>query len=116
MRNGRYEEYGRVVYYKDDTPHREDGPAIEWADSGKQWIVNGVTHRIGGPAFERADGHKEWWVNGKRHRLEGPAIVWANGSETWFVDGEKVDLIDVFDYEPSVPLTEEEQMVLRLRV
>ena len=55
-------------------------------------------------------------MNGERHRLDGPAIEWADGSKAWYVDGEKVDIIDVFGYEPSVPLTEKEQMVLRLRV
>lgn len=46
--------------------HREDGPAIEYPDGGKEWWVNGKLHREDGPAIEWSDGHKEWWVNGMR--------------------------------------------------
>ena len=45
--------------------HRLDGPAIEWADGGKSWFVEGKFHRLDGPAIEYADGSKEWWVKGK---------------------------------------------------
>jgi hypothetical protein len=46
--------------YRDKILHREDGPAIEWAD-----------------------GDKSWWVNGRRHRLDGPAF----GSNSWYIKG-----------------------------
>jgi hypothetical protein len=36
--------------------HREDGPAVEWAD-----------------------GRREWWLHGERHREDGPALEWADG-------------------------------------
>ena len=29
-------------FYKDGKRHREDGPAIEWADGAKEWYLNGV--------------------------------------------------------------------------
>jgi hypothetical protein len=45
--------------------HREDGPAIEWADGGKDWYINNKLHRIDGPAIEWSDGRKEWYLNGK---------------------------------------------------
>ena len=50
----------------DDKRHRPDGPAIEWADGGKQWFLHGERHRTDGPAIEYADGTKQWWLNGKR--------------------------------------------------
>ena len=116
MLNGRYENHGTVSWHKDDVIHREDGPAIEWADGGKQWAVNGVTHRLDGPAWERADGIKQWHVNGKLHRLDGPAIEGYDGYNKWYVEDQEVDIIAIFGYEPSVPLTDEQQMVLRLSV
>ena len=67
--------------------HRKDGPAIEYANGNKFWLVNGKLHRKNGPAVERADGTKEWLVNGKRHRKDGPAIEYANGDKEWLVNG-----------------------------
>ena len=46
--------------------HRDDGPAIEWADGTKQWYKNGLFHREDGPAIEYADGYKEWYIEGKQ--------------------------------------------------
>ena len=36
-------EYGNVRWYKPGTDelHREDGPAVEWADGSKFWYING---------------------------------------------------------------------------
>ena len=44
--------------------HREDGPAIEWADGEKQWWVNGERHREDGPAIDNGNGSKQWFLNG----------------------------------------------------
>ena len=38
--------------------HREDGPAIEWADSVKHWFIEGKRHQLDGPAVEWYDGKK----------------------------------------------------------
>ena len=43
----------------------------------------GHWHRTDGPAVEWADGGKSWWVNGRRHRLDGPAF----GSNSWYIKG-----------------------------
>jgi len=48
--------------------HREDGPAIEWADGTKHWYINNKPHREDGPAYEAASGNKYWFINGKRIR------------------------------------------------
>ncbi len=69
--------------------HREDGPAVEWADGTKEWWVNGLRHRTDGPACEWANGTKEWWVNGLRHRTDGPAIEWVSGTKQWYVNGQR---------------------------
>ena len=69
--------------------HRLDGPAVEWADGSKEWLVNDERHRLDGPACEYADGQREWRVHDKLHRLDGPAVEYADGSKEWFVNGER---------------------------
>ena len=79
---------GNTYYYNEQNElHREDGPAMEWANGTKQWYVNGKCHREDGPAMEWANGSKYWYVNGKCHREDGPAMEWANGSKEWYVNG-----------------------------
>ena len=46
--------------------HREDGPAIEYANGDKSWYINDQHHREAGPAIEFANGYKEYWLNDKR--------------------------------------------------
>ena len=67
--------------------HREDGPAIEFADGNRYWYLNGNLHREDGPAIERADGTRQWYLNGKRHRIDGPAIEHAYGTRRWYLNG-----------------------------
>ena len=58
---------GTVRYRNsDDQLHREDGPAIEWADGSRFWYRNGKLHREEGPAVEWADGSLQWFLDGKR--------------------------------------------------
>jgi len=109
IKNGRYEEDGKVSYYKDGMLHREDGPARDFANGDrlwflndkphredgpahdtsklKIWYLNGVLHRDDGPAFEHERGRKEWIVHGKHHREDGPAVEDSiHGDEWWFDD------------------------------
>jgi hypothetical protein len=44
--------------------HREDGPAIEWANGRKEWYYRGELHRENGPAVEHANGNEEYWLVG----------------------------------------------------
>jgi len=55
-------KYGSKRWYVNDILHREDGPAIEFANGDKVWFINGKRHREDGPAFEYADGDKEWYL------------------------------------------------------
>jgi len=66
--------------------HREDGPAIEWANGDKEWYLNGKYHREDGPAIEGVDGTKMWWLNGLLHREDGPAIERPNGDKEWWLN------------------------------
>ena len=81
---------GTKHYYSDremKIRHREDGPAVEYANGDKSWFINGKLHREGGPANEYSDGSKSWYINGERHREDGPAIEYKNGSKAWFING-----------------------------
>jgi hypothetical protein len=84
------DEDGKKRFYSDrhmTILHREDGPAVEYADGGKEWLVDGKYHRLDGPAYDYAEGGKAWYVDGKLHRLDGPAIEYADGGKEWLVDG-----------------------------
>jgi hypothetical protein len=82
-----------TFYYKDKEMtirHREDGPAIEWADGTKKWYLNDKLHREDGPAVEYSNGTKYWYLNDKLHREDGPAIEWAIGTKSWWLHGKEV--------------------------
>ena len=77
--------------------HREDGPAMEWANGTKSWWLNDKLHRESGPAIERVDGYKAWFLNGERHREDGPAIVGADdGYEVWYLNDKKYSEPDFY--------------------
>ena len=62
---------GNKIWYNEQNQyHRDDGPAVEWADGSKEWWLNGNLHREDGPAVEYADGYKEWRLNGELYTEE----------------------------------------------
>lgn len=69
--------------------HREDGPAIEFADGGRHWYRDGLLHREDGPAIESADGTRQWAQRGRLHREDGPAVERADGTSEWWVNGKR---------------------------
>ena len=59
--------YGTKKYFKDKEQtilHREDGPAVEYANGERAWYVDGKYHRTDDPAIEYPDGGKTWYING----------------------------------------------------
>ena len=56
---------GNKFWYLNGERHREDGPAVEWANGNKWWYLNDQLHREDGPAIEFASGSKWWYLNGK---------------------------------------------------
>jgi hypothetical protein len=56
-------ENGNRFWYLNGKPHREDGPATEYANGDKRWYRNGKLHREGGPAVEYVNGDKRWYLN-----------------------------------------------------
>lgn len=118
IRNGKYvSENGEIRWYKSNTLHRIDGPAIEYPDGSTAWFCNGVRHRAGGPAYLGADGTAQWWtkgvkvesstkkellfllnleglkilreylLDGVRHNEQGHAVMYFNGVRAWYLNG-----------------------------
>jgi len=57
---------GNKCWYLNNDLHREDGPAVEWANGDKSWYFHSKLHRLDGPAIEYANGSKSWWYHGER--------------------------------------------------
>jgi hypothetical protein len=81
---------GDKEWYLNGKLHREDGPAVEDTDGYKEWYLNGKCHREDGPAVEDTDGYKEWYLNGKLHREDGPAIEYTNGYKAWYINNKSL--------------------------
>ena len=79
----------RMYYNSAGQLHREDGPAIEYANSNKEWWQNDQRHRTDGPAMTHTDGFSVWFQNGLRHRTDGPAVEYADGSKEWWLNGKR---------------------------
>lgn len=108
--------YGAELWYKGDKLHREDGPAITYADGRQKWYKNGVLikpgknkdksvhkvsadgsklcykedgllHRKDGPAVIYHNGNQAWYKEGKIHRDDGPAVIYPNGEQFWYKEG-----------------------------
>lgn len=60
------EDGTRGYYNSAGKLHRDDGPAIEYANGSKFWLQNGLLHRMDGPAVEWASGCKDWFINGTK--------------------------------------------------
>ena len=72
-------------WYLNDKLHREDGPAIEYANGAKRWDLHDELHREDGPAIEDMNGDKRWYLNGELHREDGPACEYADGDKFWYL-------------------------------
>lgn len=84
IKNGRYEENGDIIYYKNNKIHRDDDlPAIIQKDGSLQWWINGYPHRENNPAEIRIDGTKYWYNHGQKHRIGGPAVERSDGTKVW---------------------------------
>lgn len=90
IKNGRYEENGKLEWYLNDQLHRDDGPAIESLSGDKHWFIEGKRHRVDGPAIQWCDGTTEWFYNDKRHREYGPAVEYLSGIKQWFQHGKRL--------------------------
>lgn len=86
------DKWGNKFWYdENDLSHREDGPAIEFANGNKHWYVHGKRHRDDGPASEISSGCEYWYKDDQLHREDGPAIKYINGNSYWFYRGEPIN-------------------------
>jgi len=60
------------------------------SDGTETWWLNGELHREDGPAIIYANGIKKWYLNGKLHRVDGPAFICPDGSHYWYVNGNEI--------------------------
>jgi hypothetical protein len=67
--------------------HREDGPAVIYADGQFRWYRHGRLHREDGPAYLGDDGQRVWVLDGAVHRMDGPAYEFVDGTYEWWVRG-----------------------------
>lgn len=81
---------GDRFWFQNGDLHREDGPAIEYAGGTRCWYQNGELHREDGPAVEYASGARRWYRNGLLHRTDGPAVELENGVRYWYLNGEEM--------------------------
>ena len=62
------DRYGTRRYYNSAGQlHRDEGPAVIWANGTKEWYQNSLRHRTDGPAVDWGDGYHEWWLQGVRY-------------------------------------------------
>lgn len=82
------DRFGIIRYFDSNGKlHRQNGPAIEYADGTRQWYRDGKRHRENGPAVEYADGTCCWYRDGKLHREDGPAYERASCTRAWYLNG-----------------------------
>ena len=77
---------GKIYLNKNFQFHREDGPAVEHADGGREWWIDGKLHREDGPAVIK-ESVTSYWNKGKLNRINGPAVIYANGAEEFWENG-----------------------------
>ena len=87
----------------------------------KSWYINGKLHREDGPAIEYADGDKYWYINNMRHRLDGPAVEYADGNKYWYINGNIIsdeqieDLFGCKISELTIPLSDTQQVIMKMK-
>jgi len=105
MKNGLIiNKVGNKFWYKNNLLHREDGPAIEYADGSKEWYIEDKLHRVDGPAVEHLDGSEEWYFEDKLHRVDGPALKYADGKKYWYYYGEEIECRSQKKFEKLIKL------------
>jgi len=63
-------QHSRRWYKKGKLLHRENGPAVEFDNGTKYWLINNQYHRVDGPAREYYSGVKEWFLFDKEYLEE----------------------------------------------
>jgi hypothetical protein len=88
-----------------------DNPEID-KYGNKYWWQHGSIHRDDGPAIEWADGAKVWYQHGKCHRDDGPAIMMVNKKYDWYLHGNHLSLDEWLD---KVKMPDEDKVMMKLK-
>lgn len=104
---------GSQVWLLNGHRHREDGPAVIYADGTQFWYINNKLHREDGPAVIYSSGTQFWYLNGERHREDGPAAIWALGTMRWYLNGKLY--FNKKKYQEDANLSDEDMNVLLLK-
>ena len=65
---------------------KEEPTCIVNPEGNKFWCIGEKIHREDGPAVEYANGDKSWWQNNHLHREDGPAVEYAAGDRSWYLN------------------------------
>tara|TARA_R110000851_G_scaffold328860_1_gene500253 strand:- start:363 stop:707 length:345 start_codon:yes stop_codon:yes gene_type:complete len=112
MDNPHITSNGDKSWYQHGKYHRDDGPALEYADGRLCWYKHGKRHRYDGPALEYADGSKQWYQHGLRHRADGPAVEYVNGDKSWYLHDQWMSFDEWLD---AVDLSGEDKVMMKLK-
>ena len=70
-----------------------------YPNGSKSWWLNGKLHREDGPAIEWADGDKSWWLNGKEvteeeHKRRTSKVIEMTVAEISKALGKQVKVVE----------------------
>jgi hypothetical protein len=99
-------------YEADDKLHRDDGPAVEYADGDEEWWQHGELHRDDGPAVVNSSYYTAWVQHDELHRDDGPAVIYTNGDQEWYLNGKKLSFDEWLDEAPD--MSNEDKVMFKL--
>jgi len=109
------------IWFKHGVMHR-DGKEPSWINgkNDKRWSKEGRYHREDGPAIIYANGTCRYYQDGELHREDGPAIINNNNNESsFFITGIRVDqqIVENPSSQTIQQITNEENIeVRRIRI
>jgi hypothetical protein len=89
-----------------------DNPEIDREGTKRWYDSNGKVHRDDGPAVEYANGYNAWYQHGNCHRDDGPAMEWVSGRKFWYLNNKHL----TFDeWLPKVKMSDEDKVMMKLQ-
>ena len=77
-------------------PKKQQTGCVIYSDRSKDWYKEGKPHRDDGPAREYANGNKFWFKEGKLHRDNGPAVEYVDGTKVYYLNNIKCSYNQLF--------------------
>ncbi len=89
-------------------------------DGTQKWYKDGKRHREDGPAIIYANGRQYWYKDGKRHREDGPAVIWPDGTQYWYINNKDItNDITIWAKDRNIDLnnlSDNDKMILKLEI